>query len=229
MLNVVAPDPLFQDRTDAGRQLADRLQPYANRPEVLVLGLPRGGVPVAYEVATALRAQLDVCLVRKLGVPDQPELALGAIASGGVRVLNYAVIHGWGISDHTIAAVTARELRELRRRDRAYRGHRPQPEIRDRIIILVDDGMATGATMRAAISVILSQWPAKLIVAVPVATAEICDDLGLVVDEVVCVTRPATLNAIGCWYMDFAQTPDRTVCQLLSQSLSNQPGHPPRL
>lgn len=229
MPNVGAPDPLFQDRTDAGRQLAARLQDYANRPEVLVLGLPRGGVPVAYEVATALRTQLDVCLVRKLGVPDQPELALGAIASGGVRVLNYAVINGLGIADQTIEAVTAREWRELRRRDRAYRGHRPPPEIGDRIIILVDDGMATGATMRAAISVIAPQGPAKLIVAVPVAAPEICDDLSRVVDEVVCVTRPATLNAIGRWYADFAQTPDHDVCQLLGQSLSNQPGYLPQI
>jgi putative phosphoribosyl transferase len=220
MLNVMAPGTLFQDRTDAGRQLAARLKRYANRSDVLVLGLPRGGVPVAHEVAKALNAPLDVCLVRKLGVPDHPELALGAIAPGGVEVLNYDVVEGLGISEHTIDAVAARELRELRRRDRLYRGDRPQPEIGDRIVILVDDGIATGASMRAAISVIDPQEPAKLVVAVPVAPPSFCDDLSLDADEVVCVAMPATLNAIGYWYADFSQTTDEEVRQCLAHAES---------
>jgi putative phosphoribosyl transferase len=215
MLNVIGQEALFQDRTDAGQQLAARLRRYANRPDVLVLGLPRGGVPVACEVARALNAPLDVCLVRKLGVPDRPELALGAIAVGGVRVFNYDVISSLGLTEQTIDAVTAREQKELQRRDRLYRGDRPPPAICDRIVILVDDGIATGASMRAAISVIDPQEPAKLVVAVPVAAPSICDDLRLEVDELVCVARPPALNAIGYWYADFSQTTDAQVRHLL--------------
>jgi putative phosphoribosyl transferase len=159
----------FRDRVQAGQLLAERLKPYANRADVLILGLPRGGVPVAYEVAKALHAPLDVCLVRKLGVPTHKELAMGAIASGGVRVLNYDVISWLGISSRTIDEVAAQEFKELQRRDRAYRGDRPQAEIRDRTVILVDDGIATGSTMRAAIAVLKPQHPARLIVAIPVA------------------------------------------------------------
>lgn len=207
----------FQDRVDAGRQLAARLQHYANRPDVLVLGLPRGGVPVAYEVAQALHAPLDVCLVRKLGVPDHRELALGAIASGGVRVLNHDVIDGLDISAPAIDAIAARELQELQRRDRAYRGDRPQPQIRDRTVILVDDGIATGATMRAAIAVIYPQRPARLTVAAPVAAPPICDELSRAVDEVVCVMMPLALSAIGHWYEDFSQTTDDEVRQFLAR------------
>lgn len=217
MLNPVAQDRLFQDRADAGRQLAARLKRYANRPDVLVLALPRGGVPVAYEVAQALKAPLDVCLVRKLGVPGQPELALGAIASGGVLVLNNDVIDGLAIAKHTIDAVVAQESRELQRRDRAYRGNRPPPHIGDRLVILVDDGIATGATMRAAISVIAPQSPARLIVATPVAPLSSCEDLSLEIDEMVCVTMPTNLNAIGSRYADFSQTTDAEVRQLLAR------------
>jgi putative phosphoribosyl transferase len=212
----VAPDIIFRDRIDAGRQLAERLQPYANRPDVLVLGLPRGGVPVAYEVAKSLNAPLDICLVRKLGVPGHTELALGAIASGGVRVFNYGVIQRFQISIPTIAAIAAQEQRELQRRDRAYRGDRPLPQIRDRTVILVDDGIATGATMRAAIGVIAAQQPAKLIVAAPVAAPSICDVLGREVDEVMCVMVPAELSAIGYWYEDFSPTTDADVRLLLA-------------
>ncbi|PSR16470.1 phosphoribosyl transferase [filamentous cyanobacterium CCP3] len=206
----------FQDRADAGRQLADRLQRYAHRDDVLVLGLPRGGVPVAYEVAQALNAPLDVCLVRKLGVPNHEELALGAIASGGVRVLNDEVVRGMTISASTIDAVAAKEMQELQRRDRAYRSDRPPLDVRDRTVILVDDGIATGATMRAAVSVIKPQQPARLIVASPVMAPLIYEELSLVVDEVVCVAMPEALRAIGFWYEDFAQTSDADVRQRLA-------------
>jgi putative phosphoribosyl transferase len=178
---------------------------------------------VAYEVAQALKAPLDVCLVRKLGVPGQPELALGAIASGGVLVLNNNVIDGLAISNHTIDAVVVQESRELQRRDRAYRGDRSPPQVCDRLVILVDDGIATGATMRAAISVIAPQAPAKLIVATPVVPLSICEDLNLDVDEMVCVTMPAHLNAIGSRYVDFSQTTDAEVCQLLAKATRSQP------
>jgi putative phosphoribosyl transferase len=189
---------------------------YADRSDVLVLGLPRGGVPVAYEVAKALHAPLDICLVRKLGVPAHKELAMGAIASGGVRVLNYEVVSWLRISGKTIDEVAARELKELQRRDRAYRGDRPQPEMRDRTVILVDDGIATGATIRAAIAVIKSQHPARLIVATPVAPPSTCEELKTEVDEVVCLTTPELFYAIGLWYEDFSQTTDDEVRELLA-------------
>ncbi|MGG6297807.1 phosphoribosyltransferase [Leptolyngbya sp. AN02str] len=208
----------FQNRTDAGQLLAARLEFYAKQPNVLVLGLPRGGVPVAYEVATALNAPLDVCLVRKLGVPGQEELAMGAIASGGVRVLNHDVVDELGISRRTIDAVTAQELRELQRRDRLYRDDRPHPEVRDRIVILVDDGIATGSTMRAAIAVIRAQHPAKLIVAVPVAPLKACHELRAEVDELVCLMVPNDFYAIGLWYQDFSQTTDETVRCILARA-----------
>lgn len=207
----------FQNRMEAGQQLATRLKTYANRSDVLVLGLPRGGVPVAYEVAHALNLPLDICLVRKLGVPAHKELAMGAIASDGVRVLNYDVISWLGITSKTIDAVAARELRELQRRDRAYRGDRPQPEIRDRTVILVDDGIATGSTMRAAIGVLKPQHPARLIVAVPVAPPETCAEFRAEVDEVVCLMMPENFYAIGLWYEDFSQTTDDEVRQLLAR------------
>lgn len=205
----------FHDRVDAGRQLAARLQHYANRPDVLVLALPRGGLPVGYEVAKALSVPLDICLVRKLGVPGHAELAMGAIASRGVRVLNYDIISQLKITGDAIDAVAARELRELQRRDRAYRGDRPQPEIGDRTVILVDDGIATGSTIRAAIKVLQSEHPARLIVAVPVAPPSLCEALKAEVDEVVCLLTPDDLYAISIWYDNFAQTTDDEVHQLL--------------
>lgn len=211
----------FQNRIEAGQQLATRLKVYADRPNVLVLGLPRGGVPVAYEVAKALHAPLDICLVRKLGVPGHKELAMGAIASGGVRVLNYDVVSWLGISGKTIDEVAARELKELQRRDRVYRGDRPQPEIRDRIVILVDDGIATGSTMRAAISVLERQQPAYLVVAVPVAPPQTCDALRAEIDDVVCLMTPESFYAIGVWYEDFSQTTDDEVSELLAKPTVN--------
>jgi len=205
----------FRDRTEAGKLLAKKLLSHANCPEGLVLGLPRGGVPVAWEVAKTLNLPLDICLVRKLGVPGQPELAMGAIASGGVCVLNEDVVNGWGISRQMLDRVTTEELKELQRRDQVYRGDRPAPVIQDRTVILVDDGIATGSTMRAAIAVLRQQNPSKLVVAIPVAPLIAIAVLRTEVDEVVCVATPEPFHAIGLWYEDFSQTTDEDVCQLL--------------
>jgi putative phosphoribosyl transferase len=210
----------FQNRTDAGKKLAQALKAYANRADVIVLGLPRGGVPVAYEVAKALNAPLDICIVRKLGVPGHKELAMGAIASGGVRVLNYNVLGWLHISGKTIDEVAERELHELQRRDRAYRGDRPQPQITDRTVILVDDGLATGSTMRAAIAVLRAQQPKEIIVAVPVAPADVCQEFRAEVDRVICLKTPEPFYAIGLWYDNFAQTTDEEVCTLLANQLA---------
>ncbi|MEM9164675.1 MAG: phosphoribosyltransferase [Cyanobacteria bacterium P01_F01_bin.4] len=210
----------FRDRTQAGRQLATQLKAYANRSDVIVLGLPRGGVPVAYVVAQTLNVPLDICLVRKLGVPGHRELAIGAIASGGVRILNYDVLSWVSISDKMLEHVAARELRELQRRDRVYRGDRPQPKIRDLTVILVDDGLATGATIRAAIAVLQKQQPKEIIVAVPVAPASECQALKTEVDKVVCLATPEPFYAIGLWYENFAQTTDDQVRDLLSRQLA---------
>jgi putative phosphoribosyl transferase len=212
----------FRNRTEAGRQLAQVLKAYANRADVIVLGLPRGGVPVAYEVAKALNAPLDICIVRKLGVPGHKELAMGAIASGGVRVLNYDVLGWLEISGKTIDEVAERELRELQRRDRIYRGDRPQPKVKDRTIILVDDGLATGSTMRAAIAVLKAQQPKEIIIAVPVAPADVCQELNTEVDSVICLNTPEPFYAIGLWYENFAQTTDEEVCSLLANQLASR-------
>src|SRR6195256_2824836 len=184
-------DPgLFRDRREAGRLLAEKLAPYANRPDVLVLALPRGGVPVAYEVARALGAPLDVFVVRKLGVPGYEELAMGAVATGGVRVLNDQIVDRLGIPDHLIDAVAAREQQELSRRERLYRGGRPPPSVRDRTVILVDDGLATGATMLAAIEALRQLQPARIVVAVPTAAPDTCEKFRATVDEVICAITP---------------------------------------
>jgi putative phosphoribosyl transferase len=208
----------FRDRREAGRLLAAQLSTYANRPDVLVLALPRGGVPVAAEVARALGAPLDVFVVRKLGVPGHEELALGAIATGGVRVLNEDVVRALQIPDRVIDAVAAKEHEELVRRERAYRGDRPPHDVRGRTVILVDDGLATGATMHAAIRALRQQQPARIVVAVPTASPETCDELKKEVDEVICATTPDPFYAVGLWYEDFSQTTDEEVRELLAQS-----------
>lgn len=209
---------IFRDRSDAGRALAARLGAYAGRPDVLVLALPRGGVPVASEVARALGAPLDIFLVRKLGVPGQEELAMGAIASGGVRVVNRQVVEYMKITDEMLDEAAAREQGELERRERLYRGARPAPDARGRVVILIDDGLATGSTMRAAALALRQQQPARLVVAVPVGSAQACAELRREVDEVVCAATPEPFNGVGRWYEDFSQTSDEEVSRLLEQA-----------
>jgi predicted phosphoribosyltransferase len=207
----------YRDRTEAGQVLARHLAPYASRPDLLVLALPRGGVPVAYEVAQALRAPLDVFIVRKLGVPGREELAMGALATGGVRVLNHDVVGALDIPDEVLDAVTEREEEELQRRSRLYRGDRPPPEVRGRTVILVDDGLATGSTMRAAVAALRRQGPAQSVVAVPVGSAETCAELAQEA-EVVCPRTPEPFLAVGLWYEDFTQTSDEEVRELLDRA-----------
>ena len=208
----------FRDRREAGRLLAAQLGAYAKRPDVLVLALPRGGVPVAAEVASALGAPLDVFVVRKLGVPGHEEYALGAIATGGVRVLNEEVVQALRIPDRVIDALAAREQEELARRERVYRGHRPPLDVRGRTVILVDDGLATGATMHAAIRALRQQQPARIVVAVPTASPETCAELKTEVDDIICATTRDPFYAVGLWYEDFSQTTDEEVRELLARS-----------
>lgn len=210
--------PLFSDRRDAGRKLANELRHYAKDKDVLVLALPRGGVPVAYEVARSLRAPLDVFLVRKLGVPGHEELAMGAIASGGVRVLNDDVVRALKITGRDIDQVAAKEQQELERRERQYRGDRPPPAIRGRKIILVDDGLATGATMRAAIAALRTQGPAEIVAAVPTAPPETCRQFESEVDRIICAETPQPFRAVGLWYEDFSQTTDEEVREYLERA-----------
>ena len=209
---------LFRNRIEGGQLLAKRLTQYANRPDVLVLALPRGGVPVGYEVAQALNAPLDVFVVRKLGVPGHEELAMGAIASGGVRVLNGEVVEGLRIPDDVIDAVAARELRELERRERAYRDDRPAPEVQGRTVILVDDGIATGSTMRAAVEALRQLEAGRIVVAAPTAALSTVREMRVDVDEFVAVMTPADFAGVGQWYEDFSQTTDEEVRALLDQA-----------
>ena len=208
----------FRDRTDAGRRLATRLGKYAERDDVVVLGLPRGGVPVAAEVAHAIGAPLDVFLVRKLGVPGREELAMGAIASGGVRVLNRDVVDQLQIPLRWIDVVAAREGEELVRRETAYRAGRPAPNVRGKTVILVDDGLATGASMKAAVTALRDLGPARIVVAVPVGAPETCQELAAIADEVVCAITPDPFYAVGSWYAEFDQTSDDEVRELLAEA-----------
>jgi putative phosphoribosyl transferase len=215
---------LFQDRTDAGRTLAKKLSHYADRKDIVVLGMPRGGVPVAFEIAQSLRVPLDVFLVRKLGVPGHEELAMGAIASGGIRVLNEVVIRSKRISEAVIDAVTARERIELDRRELAYRGHRAAPIVREKTVILVDDGIATGSTMLAAVAALKQQQPVRIVVAAPVAPVESCDELQLVVDELIVIVRPGPFYSVGQSYEIFGQISDEEVQKLLRDTQRHSPG-----
>lgn len=208
----------FQNRSVAGRMLAKRLQAYAGRDDVLVLALPRGGVPVGYEVARALDVQLDVLIVRKLGVPGHPEYALGALASGGAQYINEDVLHLANVSPRALQAVVEEERAELARREKSYLGNRPPPEIRGRSVIVVDDGIATGASMRVAVMALRSLQPARIVVAVPVAPADAGDRLRDVADEYVCVLSPPGFYAVGQFYEDFSQTTDDEVRSLLERA-----------
>ena len=209
---------LFHDRRDAGRLLAAELGDYRDRDDLLVLGLPRGGVPVAYEVARALQAPLDVFVVRKLGAPGHEELAMGAIASGGARVLNRRVVEAYRLSEQDVQRVADREGVELARREQAYRGERPPLPIEGRTVILVDDGLATGATMRAAVVALREHGAERVVAAVPVSSADTCAQLADLVDEIVCARTPEPFVAVGVWYEDFSATSDDEVRQLLKEA-----------
>lgn len=211
----------FRDRAEAGQLLAQQLLDYADRPQAIVLALPRGGVPVAHPIAQTLQVPLDLCLVHKLGLPDNPELAMGAIDLQGTRYLNERIVRANGISPATIDRIAAMELSELQRRDRTYRGDRAAIDLRDRIAIVVDDGLATGATMKAAIESIRSQQPAHIAIAVPVAFSGTVEQLRQSVDRIVCLMIPEPFEAIGGWYEDFSQTTDAEVCAALGSDRAN--------
>jgi putative phosphoribosyl transferase len=215
-------DRFFADRQDAGRYLAEKLSNYNNDPNTIVLALPRGGVPVGYEIAKELNVPLDLFLVRKLGVPIYEELAMGAIASGGVRVLNHDVVRKLGITDEMIESVAQEQERELLRREREYRGDRPPLNLEEKTVILVDDGLATGASMRAAVEALKQHQPGKIIVAVPVGAAETCKQFERDVDQIVCGLAPEDFVAVGRWYADFRQTTDEEVVDLLNSVAHRQ-------
>lgn len=208
----------LKNRKTAGQALAKELQAYGDRDDVIVLALPRGGVPVAAEVAAALGAELDLMLVRKLGTPGHRELAMGAIASGGNRVVNEDVVRGLNIGEEAISRVEEQERKELQRREQAYRGERQWPALANRCVILVDDGLATGATMRAAVAAVRQEKPARLVIAVPVAPPDTVEMLRKQVDEMVCLAEPEPFMAIGIWYEDFSQVGDDEVSQILAQA-----------
>jgi len=209
---------LFTDRVDAGKKLAKELSKYANRSDVLILALPRGGVPVAFEVAKELNVKMDVFIVRKLGVPGNEELAMGAISSDNIRVLNEDIVRSFQIPERVINMVAENELKELERRERTYRGDSPKPVISGSIVILIDDGLATGATMRAAASAIKTKNPAKIVVAVPTGARDTCELFGREVDEVICMATPEPFYGVGAWYGNFSQTTDEEVCELLDKA-----------
>lgn len=213
-----AAGPRFRDRRDAGRQLAEKLKSYANRSDVIVLALPRGGVPVGYEVATALGVPLDVFVVRKIGLPWHEELAMGALASGGVRILDTDLIRVANVSEDEVEHITAQEEIELARREKQFRGDRPFPSMEGMTAILVDDGLATGASMRVAVAALRQENPARIVVAVPIASPETCAAFRDVADDIVCAVTPELFQAVGVWYDDFSQTTDEEVHNLLEHA-----------
>ncbi|WP_432812304.1 phosphoribosyltransferase [Pantanalinema sp. GBBB05] len=213
----------FENRTAAGQLLAAQLHPYANRDDVIVLALPRGGVPVGFEVAKGLNAALDILVVRKLGVPGHEELAMGAIAPGGVQTLNHHIVLSSRVDDTAIMQVIAQEQQELARREQLYRSDRSSLTLRDRTVILVDDGLATGATMRVAVQAVRQQQPARIVVAVPVAAPETCQELGQEVDQIICAETPQRFSSVGSWYEDFSQTTDEEVRTLLKAAIEFTP------
>ncbi|MEW6127260.1 MAG: phosphoribosyltransferase [Acidobacteriota bacterium] len=215
---------LFQDRREAGQVLAEKLQPYANRADVMVLGLPRGGMPVAFEIAQTLNAPLEVFVVRKLGVPDYEELAMGAIASGGARVINQDIVAEFAISSAELESVIAREQIELERREQLYRNAEAMPDLKGRVVILVDDGLATGATMRAAVAALRAQQPAQIIVAVPVAPPDVCQLFQRLADECVCTLTIEPFDGVGRWYRDFSQITDEEVRECLRRAARKSTG-----
>ncbi|MFL5489325.1 MAG: phosphoribosyltransferase [Gemmatimonadaceae bacterium] len=217
--------PYFLDRYDAGRRLAAALPHYADRSDLLVLALPRGGVPVAYEVAHTLHSPLDVFLVRKLGFPGHPELAMGAIATGGVRIIDKQLVEMFGVSNDAIERVTASEQRELERREALYRDGRPAPDVKGRTVILIDDGLATGSTMRAAVQALRQEGANKIVVAVPVAPPETCEAFREEVDDIVCAVTPEPFQAVGIWYANFNETTDDEVRDLLARAERETPSH----
>ena len=215
--------PYFLDRPDAGRRLAGALAKYADRPEVIILALPRGGVPVAYEVAHELRAPLDVFLVRKLGLPGHEELAMGAIASGGVRIIDQRLVEMLGVLPEDIEHVTAREQQELERRERLYRDRRPPPDVAGKTVVLVDDGLATGSTMRAAVEALRKEGAGKIVIGVPIAAPDTCESMRSEVDDIVCAVTPEPFRAVGIWYVDFSETSDEEVRELLERAAVSNP------
>jgi putative phosphoribosyl transferase len=218
---------LYRDRFEAGRVLAQQLQQYRGRPDAIVLALPRGGVPVGFEVAKELQLPLDVFIVRKIGVPGQEELAMGAIASGGALVLDPSLIRMAGVSQAQLNAIIERERREIERREREYRGGRPPADVQGKTVILVDDGLATGSTMRAAALALRSRKPNKLVIAVPVGARSTCNEFQGEADEVVCAASPEDFRAVGAWYLDFSQTKDEEVRELLERA--RKPEQSPRV
>jgi predicted phosphoribosyltransferase len=218
MTQIPSLQTTLQDRVDAGRRLVEPLLKYAHRRDVIILALPRGGVPVAYEVATALEVRLDLLLVRKLGVPSHPEYAMGAIASGGIQIVNEDALRAHPIDQASFDAVVARETRELLRREQVYRENRPPVQLKDQVVILIDDGLATGASMMAAIQAVRLQAPARIVVAVPVAPVDTAEALRSEVDEVICTLTPEWMMSIGYWYLNFSQTSDDEVIDLLRQA-----------
>lgn len=218
---------IFSNRKEAGQRLAEHLRDYANRKDVIVLGIPRGGVPIAYEVAKALKVPLDILLLRKLGVPGHEELGFGAIASGGIRALNLEIVEALRISPLDIELVTNRERKELKRREHAYRGHRPPLSVKGLTVILVDDGIATGSGIRAAVGALRQMQPAHIVIAVPVAPGSTCDRLRPEVDDLVCLAMPEPFYGVGQFYLDFSQVSDREVNELLDRATQGigEPGY----